>query len=150
MRFSSLRRMVSSSTTSSSTLFWMRSMAGPDNTAWVAQATTLLAPISLMALAAPHRVPAVSIMSSMMMTSRSFTSPMMFITSETFARGRRLSTMARGRPRRSAKVRARVTEPRSGETTMKLRSFSSAIFFSKYGARMGMPSMWSTGTSKKP
>ena len=48
----------------------------------------------------------------------SFTSPMMFMTSEELAFWRRLSTMARGTPSFWAKARARATEPTSGETTI--------------------------------
>ena len=45
------------------------------------------------------------------------TSPIMFITSATFARGRRLSIIAIGAFKNSANLRARVTPPWSGETT---------------------------------
>ena len=54
----------------------------------------------LSAAAALHSVPAVSTMSSMMTQVRPSTSPMMFITSETLALGRRLSMMARSHSRR--------------------------------------------------
>ena len=72
----------------------MRWTAGPERTPCVAQATTLFAPLSASARAAPASVPAVSIMSSMMMQSLPFTSPMRCITSLTLARSRRLSMMA--------------------------------------------------------
>ena len=42
---------------------------------------------------------------------------MMFMTSETFGAGRRLSMMARLAPRRLEKARARSTPPASGDTT---------------------------------
>ena len=47
------------------------------------------------------------------------TSPMMFITSDSPARSRRLSTMARSAPSRLASARARTTPPTSGETTIR-------------------------------
>lgn len=53
------------------------------------------------------------------MQNRSFTSPMMFITSDTPAFSRRLSTMASGASSiRFASPRARTTPPTSGETTV--------------------------------
>ena len=52
-------------------------------------------------------------------------SPMMFMTSITFALGRRLSMIAIWQLSFMATLRARVTEPMSGETTTK---FSSMIF----------------------
>ena len=52
------------------------------------------------ACAAAHSVPAVSTMSSTMMASRPFTSPMMLTTSLTLGAGLRLSMMARLVPRR--------------------------------------------------
>jgi hypothetical protein len=42
---------------------------------------------------------------------------MMFITSDTFGRGRRLSMIARSDSSRFASARARTTPPTSGETT---------------------------------
>ena len=62
-------------------------------------------------------VPAVSIISSIMIARLPFTSPIIFITSATFAFGRRLSTMAIGVLRNSANFLALVTPPWSGETT---------------------------------
>ena len=72
------------------------------------------APCSLSAVAALHSVFAVSTMSSMITQVRPSTSPMMFITSETLAFGRRLSMIARSESRRLAIARARTTPPTSG------------------------------------
>ena len=100
------------------TLSLMRSTAGPESTPWDAQAYTSFAPpTSTMALAAPHRLPAVSTMSSSSRQVLPSTLPMMFMTSELLAFSRRLSTMARPRPIFMAKERARATLPTSGETT---------------------------------
>ena len=78
----------------------MRSTAGSDSTPCDATANTVRAPLSLMAWAAAHTVPAVSIMSSTMTASLPLTSPMMLTTSETFGAGLRLSMIARLVPRR--------------------------------------------------
>src|SRR5690606_30159348 len=94
-----------------------RSMAGPDRTGWVAQASTLSAPRAIRARAASAMVPAVSIMSSTMMHVLPATSPTTLTTSASLGAGRRLSMMAKGNPRRSPRRRARVTPPVSGETT---------------------------------
>ena len=51
-------------------------------------------------------------------TDNLYAAPMMFMTSESPARSRRLSTMASGASRRLARARARTTPPTSGETTM--------------------------------
>ncbi|EXI76561.1 MAG: hypothetical protein AW07_00510 [Candidatus Accumulibacter sp. SK-11] len=61
----------------------------------------------------------------MMTQVRPSTSPMMFITSETLAFGRRLSMIARSHSRRFASARARTTPPTSGETTIR---FSKSFF----------------------
>ena len=96
-----------------------------------------------------HRVPAVSIMSSTRMTFLPSTLPMMVITSQTLAFWRRLSTIARLHPMRAAKLRARVTEPRSGETTTYSSLFSPTRSFMNEESS-GAPSRWSTGMLKKP
>ena len=67
IRFSSARKIESETTTSSKSESSKRWIAGPDNTGCVQQATTDNAPASLIADAASVMVPAVSIMSSMMM-----------------------------------------------------------------------------------
>src|SRR5699024_810791 len=67
IRFSSVRKIESETTTSSKSESSKRWIAGPDNTGCVQQATTDNAPASLIADAARVMVPAVSIMSSMMM-----------------------------------------------------------------------------------
>ena len=66
--------------------------------------------------------PAESTMSSIRMQVRPSTSPMMFITSDSPARSRRLSTIASGALlSRLARPRARTTPPTSGETTSSSR-----------------------------
>ena len=75
------------------------------------------APSRLSASAACTSVPAVSIMSSMMIASLPLTSPMMYMTTATFGPSRRLSMMARPAWSRLAMARARSTPPASGETT---------------------------------
>ena len=95
----------------------MRWTAPPERTGCVQYATTFFAPCSLSAVAALHSVFAVSTMSSMITQVRPLTSPMMCMTSETFARGRRLSMIASSESRRFAIARARTTPPTSGETT---------------------------------
>ena len=76
-------------------------------------------------------VPPQSTMSSIRMQSRPATSPMMFITSVSPARGRRLSTMARSASRRWATARARTTPPTSGETIISVRGRRSARWMSR-------------------
>ena len=115
---SGMAGMVSRRASSEMTLALMRSMAGPERTPWLAQAWTDLAwPTSMTALAALQREPPVSTISSKRMQSLPSTSPMMFMTSHWLAFWRRLSTMARFIWSFWAKVRARATEPTSGETT---------------------------------
>src|ERR1700761_9743795 len=63
-------------------------------------------------------VPPESTISSIRTQGRPSTSPMMFITSDSPARSRRLSTMARSVPSRRARARARTTPPTSGDTTI--------------------------------
>ena len=77
------------------------------------------------------------------------TSPTMFITSETFGAGSRLSMMARPAPRRLLKARARSTPPASGDTTTQ---FSPTIaehaqLLDQHGHREQVDR---TGMSKKP
>ena len=97
--------------------FSIRSLAGPDKTGCVQQAYTSLAPLSFKACAAKVIVPAVSIMSSIIIAVRPSISPTIFITSATFGLGRRLSIIAIGVFKMSASLRARVTPPWSGDTT---------------------------------
>src|SRR5438309_2023314 len=66
----------------------IRSTAPPESTGCVQYATTRAAPSSFSACAALHSVLAVSTMSSMMTQVRPFTSPITFITSDTFGCGR--------------------------------------------------------------
>ena len=61
-------------------------------------------------------------MSSTRMQARPCTSPITFITSDSPARSRRLSTMASGALMRLASPRARTTPPTSGDTTIRLSS----------------------------
>ena len=85
--------------TSSKALALMRSYALPDNTGWVIAARTLLAPRSISMSAAMQIVPAVSIMSSTMMTLRPSTSPMAVMLPTTLALARSLCDMMIGVPR---------------------------------------------------
>ena len=94
------------------------STAGPESTACVAQARTLLAPCLSNASVAFTSVPAVSIKSSTIRQCCPLTSPMMCITSATFTSVRRLSMIASGESMRLANARARSTPPASGETTV--------------------------------
>jgi len=109
--------MVSVTTTSSSDESAIRCTAAPESTACVQYASTRVAPCSFSASEARHSVFAVSTMSSMITQVRPSTSPMMFITSDTFGRGRRLSMIARSASSRFASARARTTPPTSGDTT---------------------------------
>ena len=112
----------------------MRSTAGPERTPCVVQASTRLAPASMIAVAAAQTVPAVSIMSSMITAAQPVTSPMMRISSTWFARTRRLSMIASVASRRFAYARARSTPPASGETTaMGMPATASEM----YGSRTG-------------
>jgi len=105
-------------TTSSSICeFSSRSMAGPERMACVAQAKMFFAPFARSASADCTSVPAVSTMSSSMTAVFPSTSPMMFITAETFGPSRRLSMMASEAFSRLAHARALSSPPASGETT---------------------------------
>ena len=77
------------------------------------------------------------------------TLPMMFMTSDTFALGRRLSMIASGMSSFSVNLRARVTEPRSGET-ITVSSVPTPNLPAIYGMSTDEPSMLSTGMLKKP
>ena len=70
-------------------------IAPPDNTGWVATASTDFAPSLMAVSAALHKVPAVSIMSSIIMTSLSLRSPTKFATSAWLGLGLRLSISAK-------------------------------------------------------
>ncbi len=75
------------------------------------------------------------------------TSPMMFITFDSFGRGRRLSMMAKSASsRRFASARARTTPPTSGDTT----TMSSSFCFQASPSSTGDAYTLSTGMSKKP
>ena len=76
-------------------------------------------PCSSSTSAALQSVPPESTMSSTMMQCRPVTSPMMFITSDSPGRSRRLSTMASCASMRLAMMRARTTPPTSGDTTIR-------------------------------
>ena len=80
----------------------MRSSAGPESSGCVQNAWTSRAPASVSAWAPDDSVPAVSHRSSISRQLRPSTSPMMFITSATFASGRRLSISASPAPSRLA------------------------------------------------
>ena len=114
--------------------FAIRSLAGSVNTAWVTAAITDLAPNSSNALAPSTREPAVSTISSTMIQFLPFTSPMRFITLATPGSGRFFSMIAIGAPMRSAKSRALVTPPRSGDTTITSSRFFSLIYLAKMDA----------------
>ena len=123
--FSSARGTVSRTTSSSIHEFCILSIAGPERTGCVQHAQTFLAPLARSASAPFTIVPAVSIISSTRITFLPSISPMIFITSETFGFGRRLSTIAIGTSILSANFLALVTLPRSGDTTT-VSSFSEA------------------------
>jgi len=76
-----------------------------------------MAPFFFKAVAASHSVFAVSTMSSIMMQVLFSTSPIMFITLDTFGFGRRLSIIARSEPNCLAHALALTTPPTSGDTT---------------------------------
>lgn len=108
--------------------FSILSIAGPLRTPCVQQASTSIAPLSISALAAFVMVPAVSIISSSRITFLPLMSPMIFITSLTFAFGLRLSIIAIGIFSFSANFLTLVTLPRSGETATKSLSRESPNF----------------------
>ena len=110
---------VSVITISSSSEASIESIASPEKMAWVAYATTCVAPCFFKADAASHSVFAVSTISSIMTHVLLATSPIMFITSDTFGFGRRLSIIARSEPKIFAQARALTTPPTSGETITK-------------------------------
>jgi hypothetical protein len=116
---SSRNGMVSVTTSSSSTEFVMRSTALPESTGCVQYASTRFAPFSFSANGGlAQRVRGVDhVVHDHAGAARD--SPMMFITVDTFGRGRRLSMIARSDSRRFASARARTTPPTSGETTMR-------------------------------
>ena len=81
-------------------------------------ALTLAAPASLRASAALQRVPAVSIISSGTIQLFPFTSPIIFITFDSFAVALLLSIIAKSDSSKNlANARALTTPPTSGETT---------------------------------
>src|SRR5277367_157526 len=138
---------VSVTTNSSSTDFEIESTALPDRMACVMYATTFCAPSFFSACAAMQSVPAVSTMSSTSTQVLPFTSPMMFITFDSFGRGRRLSMIARSASsRRFAKARARTTPPTSGDTTITFRY----ACFQASPNNTGDAYKLSTGMSKNP
>ena len=73
---------------------------------------------------------------------------MMFITSDSPARSRRLSTMASGASSRLASARARTTPPTSGETTITFLPPSPRDWMSR--TMVGAANRLSVGMSKKP
>ena len=75
------------------------------------------APLALSSRTAPHRVPAVSIMSSLMMQVLPSMSPMMPMTSAWLWEGRPLWAMASEQPSESARRLEALARPTSGETT---------------------------------
>mmetsp|Transcript_15928 Transcript_15928/g.42891 ORF Transcript_15928/g.42891 Transcript_15928/m.42891 type:complete len:218 (-) Transcript_15928:975-1628(-) len=122
---SSRSGMVLAVTTSSSADFSMRSAAGLLKRPCVAKAKTRRAPNDLSSLAAAQSVPAVSIMSSTMMTSQSCTVPTRSVEPTSPALTRCLMMTARPglQPMASSpslKSFARATPPASGETTVRL------------------------------
>ena len=86
-------------------------------------------------------------MSSTRMQERPATSPMMFITSDSLGRSRRLSTMASGASMRLASARARTTPPTSGEITMRSPPSSRSLMSRTI---TGAANRLSVGMSKKP
>ena len=80
----------------------IRSMAGPDSTGWVQQAWISEAPFSARALAASVKVPAVSAMSSKIITRLADTLPITAMALALFGASRRLSMRPRVATRRLA------------------------------------------------
>lgn len=117
------------------------------NTGCVAQAYTSIAPSSNKASAPFMRVPPVSIMSSITIQVFPFTSPTIYITSDSFGAGLLLSIIAIGRCNLDANALALATPPTSGETTTEFSRFR--LFFT-YSASIGLAWRGSTGISKKP
>ncbi|MEI9898750.1 MAG: hypothetical protein WDN28_34055 [Chthoniobacter sp.] len=78
--------------------FFRRSIARSESTACDTPAMILVAPRSWRIFAALHKVPAVSVRSSTMITSRPSTSPITLSASISVALLRRLATMARLAP----------------------------------------------------
>jgi len=133
--------------------FSIRSIAGPLNNPWVANANIRLAPRLLNSSPALQRVPAVSIMSSTITQSHPSTSPTKSICPITPACTRCLTIIARldSTPSSfnlSRKDFARKTPPASGETTTQ---FCKPMFW-KYGSATNAPFRLSQGVRgpKKP
>jgi hypothetical protein len=116
-RPSGLSGIVSVTTTSCNWLASILVMAGPESTAWVAQADTFFAPCASNVSTACVRVPAVSIKSSRIMAFLPSTSPIKWSALASFGAFRLLSIIAIVDPRRFAKALARSTPPASGLTT---------------------------------
>ena len=147
-RFSSGTGMVSVTTISAMGAFLSRSMAGPENTPWVAAAVTRSAPLAISASAPCTIVLAVAISSSMSTQCVPATSPTTSRTSTLSAswRLRRLCRKASGQPRTPAIFSAVLTRPASGATTTRSRSWCSRM----WSASSGRAVRWSTGPSKNP
>ena len=89
-----------------------------------------------------------SIISSIKIAFLPFTSPIIFITSDTLAFALLLSIIASGVCNQFANPLALFTPPTSGDTT----TVSSGLnpYFMKCFAKIGNASIWSTGISKNP
>ena len=126
-----------------------RSNAGGENRPWVAAAYTLVAPSSRTFFAPSTRVPAVSIMSSIMIATLPCTSPISMVISTSLCSGRCLVRTASDAPSFSAKLLASFTRPASGDTTTRRSPLIDGRSW-KYWVRIGTAVMWSTGMLKKP
>mmetsp|Transcript_23087 Transcript_23087/g.68023 ORF Transcript_23087/g.68023 Transcript_23087/m.68023 type:complete len:217 (-) Transcript_23087:969-1619(-) len=151
---SSRRGIVLAVTTSSSAESSMRCAAGWLKRPWVAKAKTRLAPKDLSSLAAAQRVPAVSIMSSTMITSQPSTLPTRSVcpTSPALTRCLMMTASDGFMPtasRPSLKSLARATPPASGDTTA---MFSEPTLDLKYCRAIVEAQRLSTGVRgpKKP
>src|SRR5690606_11022942 len=94
-----------------------------DNTACVQNALTLLAPLSKSRLAALHRVPPVSIISSTSITFFPSTFPIRVISATSLARLRYLSQITMSALNCCAYILALLTLPTSGDAKQRLSHF---------------------------
>src|SRR3989338_1626305 len=125
--FSSGMGIVLVTTTSLTGALLSLSTAGGEKIAWVAATYISLAPASFSANMVSVMVPAVSIMSSMIMTFFPSTLPMMFVMLALLWSGLLFSIIVRGTPSSVASLLAFFTPPASGDATTR----SGIFFFSK-------------------
>ena len=124
----------------------MRLYAGPESIGCVMMARTESAPLSIIRSAALASVPAVSMMSSTMITFLPLTSPMMVISATSLAFSRYLWQMTIGTPRKWLYLLARLLPPMSGEAMTRFSSLSELM----KGTKIVDAAKWSTGMSKNP